>query len=136
MRLSVPKNIFASSGVPINARRPFLPIKIILSHKSRLCVVWVTITIVFPCVFERRFKTRISFCSVPGSRPEVGSSKKNIPGSARSSTAILALFFCPPLKFFIMVFWCSVNSIRRSTSWIRSSISCMDVLSGIFIFAV
>ena len=109
---------------------------IILSQRFKLCVVWVTIIIVFPCVLDSFFRVFIRFCSVPGSSPDVGSSRKNSFGSASNSTAMLALFFCPPLSLRIYVALCSMSSTISSTFSIRSARSALPTLLSIFIFAV
>ena len=51
-------------------------------------------TIDVPCSTNCEFLTHHNLQgSQTGSKPDVGSSKKNNPGSASNSTAILALFF-------------------------------------------
>ena len=77
----------------------------------------------------------IILLSVPGSRPLVGSSKKNKFGSANNSTAILALFLWPPLSCLINEFSKSVKLTISKTSFILWLRSFFEVLSGILNFA-
>ena len=100
------------------------------------CTVCVTMIIVLFSVFDSFASVFIRLFSVSGSRPDVGSSRKNSPGSARSSTAILALFFWPPLSFLIYSFALSSSPTICKTFCILSSLSPFVVSGGIFNCAV
>ena len=79
--------------------------------------------------------TNIILLSVPGSRPLVGSSKKNKLGFANNSTAILALFLWPPLNCRIYEFSNPVKLTISRTSFILALRYFAEVLSGILNFA-
>ena len=71
--------------------------KTTLSQTCTFFVAWVVRTTVLPASARRR-SSRIICESVAGSRPEVGSSRKKMRGSVKSSTPMLARLRCPPLS--------------------------------------
>ena len=72
----------------------------------------------------------MSSALVAGSRPDVGSSRKNTRGSVRSSTAMLARLRCPPLSEPTRTSACSVRPTASIAARTASSISAAVVDDG------
>ena len=99
------------------------------SQTSRFATECVTTTTVLPSS-ARFLNIFITERSSPGSRPEVGSSRKSNAGSVNSSKATLVLFLCPPESLSILKSARSVSSRSLSTSSTLFSLSRGEVSTG------
>ena len=114
-RVPAPKCSRAAAGVPKNASRPPGASTATLSHRSASVGLCVVTTTVVPASASPR---RVLISSAPraGSRPDVGSSRKNSLGPASSSDAIEARLRSPPDS------WPTGTSERPVSSSVRSSL--------------
>jgi hypothetical protein len=119
----------ASAGGPNQATHPPGASSSSWSQTCRLATLWVTTTTVRPSSASDR-SVRMTERSIPGSRPEVGSSRNSRDGLTSSSRATLVRLRCPPERLVIVWSACAVRPSSPSTSSTRCWRSASVVSAG------